>query len=111
MKKKGFIPGQIITMLREAEVLLSQGSTVVEVAKRLTVTEQTYNRWRRVLMERLTLRSGTMTGGGAWLGDALGSKKKPSGEAVTEWERAPQPRKRRMPSIISPPPFQTLPRT
>jgi transposase-like protein len=34
-------------MLREAEVLLSQGSTAVEVARKLGVTEQTYYRWRR----------------------------------------------------------------
>ena len=47
MKKKGFTPEQIITMLREAEVLLSQGSTAVEVARKLGVTEQTYYRWRR----------------------------------------------------------------
>lgn len=47
MKKKGFTPEQVITMLREAEVLLSQGSTVAEVARKLGVTEQTYYRWRR----------------------------------------------------------------
>ena len=47
MKKKEFTPEQIITMLREAEVLLSQGSTAGEVAKKLGVTEQTYYRWRR----------------------------------------------------------------
>jgi transposase-like protein len=47
MKKKGFTPEQIINMLREAEVLLSQGSTAVEVARKLGVTEQTYYRWRR----------------------------------------------------------------
>ena len=47
MKKKGFTPGQIITMLREAEVLLSQGSTAVEVVRKLGTTEQTYYRWRR----------------------------------------------------------------
>jgi len=47
MKKKGFTPEQIINMLREAEVLLSQGSTAVEVAKKLGITEQTYYRWRR----------------------------------------------------------------
>jgi putative transposase len=33
--------------LREAEVLLSQGSTVGEASKRIEVTEQTYYRWRR----------------------------------------------------------------
>jgi putative transposase len=33
--------------LREAEVLLSRGSTVGEASKRIGVTEQTYYRWRR----------------------------------------------------------------
>jgi len=47
MKKKGFTPEQIINMLREAEVLLSQGSTAVEAVRKLGVTEQTYYRWRR----------------------------------------------------------------
>jgi transposase-like protein len=47
MKKKGFTPEQIINMLREAEVLLPQGSTAVEVVRKLGVTEQTYYRWRR----------------------------------------------------------------
>ena len=47
MKKKGFAPEQIITMLREAEVLLSKGSTAVEVVRKLGITEQTYYRWRR----------------------------------------------------------------
>jgi transposase-like protein len=40
-------PEQIINMLREAEVLLSQGSTAVDVARKLGITEQTYYRWRR----------------------------------------------------------------
>ena len=47
MKKKGFTPEQIITMLREAEVLLSQGATAAEVVRKLGITEQTYYRWRR----------------------------------------------------------------
>jgi putative transposase len=47
MKKKGFTAEQIITMLREAEVLLSQGSTAVEAARKLGITEQTYYRWRK----------------------------------------------------------------
>ena len=38
---------QIIGKLREAEVLLGQGSTVGEVSRKLSVTEQTYYRWRR----------------------------------------------------------------
>ena len=38
---------QIIKKLREAEVLLGQGSTVGEAARKIGVTEQTYYRWRR----------------------------------------------------------------
>ena len=47
MKKKGFSAEQVIGKLREAEVFLSQGSTVGEVSRRFGVTEQTYYRWRR----------------------------------------------------------------
>jgi len=47
MKKKAFTPEQIITMLREAEVLLAQGTTAGEVVRKLGITEQTYYRWRR----------------------------------------------------------------
>ena len=47
MARKVFKPEQIINKLREAEVLLSQGSTVGEASRRLGVTEQTYYRWRR----------------------------------------------------------------
>ncbi len=38
---------QIVRMLREAEVELSRGLSVKEVAKKLTITEQTYYRWRK----------------------------------------------------------------
>lgn len=37
---------QIIAKLREAEVALSQGQTVVQVSRSLGITEQTYYRWR-----------------------------------------------------------------
>jgi transposase-like protein len=47
MRKKEFTPEQIITMLREAEVLLSQGATAAETVRKLGITEQTYYRWRR----------------------------------------------------------------
>ena len=47
MKKKGFTAEQIIGKLRESEILLGQGSTVGEVSRKLSVTEQTYYRWRR----------------------------------------------------------------
>ena len=47
MVKKAFKPEQIITKLREAEVLLSQGMTVAEASRKLDITEQTYYRWRK----------------------------------------------------------------
>ena len=34
-------------MLREAEVLLSQGKTVKEVSRQLGIHEQSYYRWRK----------------------------------------------------------------
>jgi transposase-like protein len=47
MGRKRFSPEQIITMLREAEVLLTQRAPVAEVCRKLGVTEQTYYRWRK----------------------------------------------------------------
>ena len=47
MVRRTFKPEQIINKLREAEILLSQGSTVGEVSRKLGVTEQTYYRWRK----------------------------------------------------------------
>ena len=47
MAKRTFSPERIINKLREAEILLNQGMTVGEVSKRISVTEQTYYRWRK----------------------------------------------------------------
>ena len=47
MVRKTYTAEQIINKLREAEVVLSQGSTVGEASKKIGVTEQTYYRWRR----------------------------------------------------------------
>lgn len=38
---------QIINLLREAEVLQSQGASIHEVSKKLGITDQTYYRWRK----------------------------------------------------------------
>ena len=46
MPRKKHTPEQIIIELREAEVALSTGSTVVEAVRQLGVTEQTFYRWR-----------------------------------------------------------------
>ncbi len=47
MARRGYRPEQIIKKLREAEVLLSQGSTIGEAARKIGVTDMTYYRWRR----------------------------------------------------------------
>ncbi len=47
MARKRFTAEQIISKLREAEVLLAQGEKMGVVCKRIEVTEQTYYRWRK----------------------------------------------------------------
>jgi|TARA_B100001971_G_scaffold164640_1_gene155173 transposase-like protein len=47
MRKKKSKVEEIIGKLREAEVELSRGQTVVQVSKKLGITEQTYYRWRK----------------------------------------------------------------
>ena len=46
-RRRRYTPEQIITKLREAEILLSQGKTVKEASKLQEISEQTYYRWRR----------------------------------------------------------------
>lgn len=47
MSRKNYKPEQIIGMLREAEVRLSQGTTVGELCRGFGISEQSYYRWRR----------------------------------------------------------------
>lgn len=47
MPKKTFTPEEIISKLREAEVLLSQGQPIGAVCRGLEISEQTYYRWRK----------------------------------------------------------------
>jgi len=47
MSRKRYTPEQIIGMLREAEVRLSQGETVGVICRTLSISEQSYYRWRR----------------------------------------------------------------
>jgi len=47
MAKKGYTPEQIINKLGEAEILLSQGSTLTVVWKKIGVSDHTYYRWRK----------------------------------------------------------------
>ncbi len=47
MPRKRFNTEQIITKLRQAEVELSRGLRAPQVCKKLGVSEQTYDRWRK----------------------------------------------------------------
>jgi putative transposase len=47
MVKKGYTPEQIINKLREAEVMLSQGSTLSAILKKIGISDVTYYRWRK----------------------------------------------------------------
>ena len=47
MSRKRYSPEKIIGMLREAEVALAQGMTVGEICRQLTISEQSYYRWRK----------------------------------------------------------------
>ena len=46
-RKQRHTPEQIIGKLREAEVKPAKGTAMAQVCKDLTVTEQTYYRWRK----------------------------------------------------------------
>jgi putative transposase len=45
--RKRYSPEEIIAMLREVEVRLSQGETVGQICRMLAVSEQSCYRWRR----------------------------------------------------------------
>ena len=47
MSRKRYSPEQIIAKLREAEVALSQGMTVGQICRQMSIAEQTYYRWRK----------------------------------------------------------------
>jgi putative transposase len=47
MARKPYTTEQIIALLREAEVRLSQGQTIGTICRSIGVSEQSYYRWRR----------------------------------------------------------------
>ena len=47
MPRQRYSTEQIINKLRQAEVLLSHGRSIREVAKELAISDHTYYRWRR----------------------------------------------------------------
>lgn len=47
MKGKKYSAEQIVTKLREAEVMLTKGQTLGDVCRQLEITDVTYYRWRK----------------------------------------------------------------
>ncbi len=47
MGKKRFNAEQIITKLRQIEVLLGQGKSAIEACRAVEISEQTYYRWKK----------------------------------------------------------------
>jgi transposase-like protein len=47
MSKRKYSSEEIIHKLREADVLLGQGKSILEAVKQLGITDQTYFRWRK----------------------------------------------------------------
>lgn len=47
MARKRHSAEEIVNKLREAEVLIANGTTVAQVCKQIGVTDQTYYKWRR----------------------------------------------------------------
>ena len=45
--RKSYTPEQILNKLREAEILLNQGTTLPVVWKKIGVSDCTYYRWRK----------------------------------------------------------------
>ncbi|OJX05142.1 MAG: transposase [Caedibacter sp. 38-128] len=46
--KKSYGAEQIIGLLRQSDVLLSQGKSIMEVCRQLGISDATYYKWRKV---------------------------------------------------------------
>jgi len=47
MPRKRYKPEEIVTKLRQVDVLVSQGSSVVDAIRQIEISEVTYYRWRQ----------------------------------------------------------------
>ena len=47
MPRKHYKPEEIVTKLRQVDVLVSQGGSVVDAIRQIGISEVTYYRWRR----------------------------------------------------------------
>jgi len=47
MKGKRYKPEEIVNILRQMDVLIAQGQSILEATRHVSITEQTYYRWRQ----------------------------------------------------------------
>ena len=47
MPKKRYTPEEIVAMLRQVDVLVSQGQNIADAIRQIGVSEVTYYRWRQ----------------------------------------------------------------
>ena len=47
MARKNFKPEEIVSKLRQVEVLQSQGTAIADAVRQIGVSEQTFYRWRK----------------------------------------------------------------
>ena len=47
MANRAYNPEQVINKLREAEIYITQGSTIAEASRKINIAVQTYYRWRK----------------------------------------------------------------
>lgn len=47
MSKRKHTAEEIVTKLREAEVLLAKGQTIAEACRQIGISDQTYYKWRK----------------------------------------------------------------
>jgi transposase-like protein len=47
MGNKRYKPEEIVTKLRQVEVLAGQGMARIDAIRQISITEQTYYRWRK----------------------------------------------------------------
>ena len=47
MSKKKHTAEEIVTKLREAEILLAKGQNISEISRQLGISDQTYYKWKR----------------------------------------------------------------
>ena len=47
MANRAYKPEQVINKLREAEIYITQGSSIAEASRKINIAVQTYYRWRK----------------------------------------------------------------